>query len=118
MEDGHSNDPSNEAEVAQVVRVDTRLRIDLKGVVVVSRVLKETVVGVEHLMGQQEEPLPGHTTIVKTLLSLELDEQPLFQVLWLQPHDLVERILKEVLTGNGDLAVALEREKGGEKNFG
>ena len=58
MVDGHATDPPNELEVIQVVFiVGPRLRIDLEGVVIAGRILKETIVGVEHLMGKQVEPL-------------------------------------------------------------
>lgn len=42
-----------------MVRVDGGGRVDLQAVVVLSSVLKEAVHGVEHLVGQEEEPLPG-----------------------------------------------------------
>lgn len=38
---------------------------DLHGVAVDGRVLKQSIVGVEQLSGQQEEKLPGGTTIVQ-----------------------------------------------------
>lgn len=45
-----TDDTSNELEVVQVLRVDVGVRVDLKGIVVVGRVLKETIEGVEHLV--------------------------------------------------------------------
>lgn len=54
-----------------------RLKLFLRGPILSARhvtcdlrcgVLKETVVGVEHLFGQQEEPFSGHAPIVKTFL--------------------------------------------------
>lgn len=42
-----------------MVGVDGGGRVDLQAVVVLARVLEEAVHGVEHLMGQKEEPLPG-----------------------------------------------------------
>ena len=47
MEDGKTQASSNELEVVQMLGIDTRVRVDLKGVVVVCRVLEETVEGVE-----------------------------------------------------------------------
>ena len=50
MEDPKSDASTDELEVIQVFRVDTGVGIDLKGVIVVCRVLEETVEGVEHLV--------------------------------------------------------------------
>jgi len=52
-----TDNASNELEVVQVLRVDVGLRADLKGIVVVGRVLKETIEGVEHLVREKEEEL-------------------------------------------------------------
>ena len=41
-----------------MVRVDGGGGVDLQTVVALAGVLKQTVHGVEHLVGQQEEPLP------------------------------------------------------------
>lgn len=46
---------TDELEVIQVLGVDARMGVDLQGVVVVSGVLKQTVEGIEHLVGEQEE---------------------------------------------------------------
>lgn len=55
----HGNEPADEAEIGEVVRVDGGSRVDLQAVIVLPGILEETVHGVEHLMGQEEEPLPG-----------------------------------------------------------
>jgi hypothetical protein len=55
MEDGETNNTSNELEVVQMFRVDTGVRIDLECVVVVRGVFEEAVKGVEHLVGEEEE---------------------------------------------------------------
>lgn len=39
------------------------------------RVLEEAVVGVEHLLGEQVEPLSGHPAVVEPLLSVKLHPQ-------------------------------------------
>ena len=39
-------------------------------------ILKEAVVRVEHLFGQEVEPLTRHTTIVQTHLTVKLNPQP------------------------------------------
>lgn len=43
-------------------RVDGAVWVDLQGVDVVSGVLEQAVVGVQHLMGQQVQPLPIRQT--------------------------------------------------------
>ena len=57
----HGNESPDEAEVEEVVRVDTGGRVDLQAVVAVAGVLKEAVHGVQHVMGQVEKPFPGNT---------------------------------------------------------
>ncbi len=42
-----------------MVRVDGGGRVDLQTVVVLAGVFEQTVHGVQHLVGQQEEPLPA-----------------------------------------------------------
>ncbi len=39
--------------------IDSGMRVDLEGVIVVSGVLEKTVEWVEHLMGEQEEEFPA-----------------------------------------------------------
>ena len=61
-------------------------------------VLEEAVVGVEHLLGQQEEPLAGHAPVVQPLLQLELDPEPRLQDVGpLQGHDAAVRLLEDVV---------------------
>lgn len=55
----HGDEAANEAEVGEVVGVDGGGRVDLQAVVVLASILKEAVHGVEHLVRQEEEPLPG-----------------------------------------------------------
>jgi len=55
MKDGETDNTTDEFEVAKMFRVDTGVRVDLKSVVVVSRVFEETVERVEHFVRQQEE---------------------------------------------------------------
>lgn len=55
VEDTETQASSNELEVVQMLRVNTRSRVDLQSVVVVCGVLEETVEGIEHLVGQKEE---------------------------------------------------------------
>jgi hypothetical protein len=55
MENGKTDHTTNELEVVEMLGVDARVWIDLKGVVVVGGVFKEAVEGVEHFMGEEEE---------------------------------------------------------------
>lgn len=57
MEDTKTKASSNEFEVIQMLRVNARCRVNLKGVIVVGRVFKETIEGVEHFMREEEEKL-------------------------------------------------------------
>jgi hypothetical protein len=57
MENAEAEAAPDELEVVQVLWVDARSRVDLKRVVVVCRVLKQTVERVEHLVRKQEEEL-------------------------------------------------------------
>ena len=55
MEDAEADAATNELEVVQVLWVNARSWVDLQGIVVVRRVLEQTVERVEHLVGQEEE---------------------------------------------------------------
>ena len=55
MEDGKTNDATNEFEVVEMFGVDARMGIDLKCVIIVSRVFKQAIEGVEHFVGEEEE---------------------------------------------------------------
>jgi len=57
VEDTQTKNSTNELEVVQMFRVDSRVGVDLEGVVVVCRVFEQTVEGVEHFMREQEEEL-------------------------------------------------------------
>lgn len=61
VEDGQTDDTANEAEVIEMLRVDARMWVDLKRVVIVSGVLEQTVEGVEHLVREQKEEFTTKT---------------------------------------------------------
>lgn len=42
-------------------------------------VFKQAVIRIEHLLGEEEEPLSGHAAVVKSFLRLKLDPQPRLQ---------------------------------------
>jgi hypothetical protein len=87
--------------------VDAGVWVDLEGVVVVGRIFEQTVEGVEHFVRKQEEELsvmllvmrflvgiradeilPRETSIIQTIFAIELDHQPLLQVVGTLAHDL------------------------------
>ena len=55
MENPQSKTPSDELEVVEMLWVDAGRRINLQGIVVVSRVLEKAVEWIKHLMREQEE---------------------------------------------------------------
>ena len=61
VEDTKTQAATNELKVVQVLRVDAGRRDDVEGVVVVRKVLKQTVEKVEHLMREQKEVPICHT---------------------------------------------------------
>ena len=84
----HSNDSPHKLEVGEMLRVDPRGGVDLEGVAVLTGILKQTVHGVQHLVGQVEEPLPRRTSIIQTLLPTEHNVETSAEVLRLKPHNL------------------------------
>lgn len=68
------------------------------------RILKQSIVWVEHLLRHEEEPLPGHTTIVQSLFSLKLHPQScLQQVCPLDWEDASVGVLQHVVSFNPHL---------------
>lgn len=58
MVDRHAGHSANKLEVVEVLLVThPAVGVDLQGVVVHGAVFEQTVVWVEHFLGQQEEPL-------------------------------------------------------------
>ena len=66
VEDTKTQAATNELEVVQVFGVNTRCRVNLQGVVVVGRVLEQTIEGIEHLMREQEEEFSAAPELVST----------------------------------------------------
>ena len=58
VEDGKTNNSANEFEVVEMFWVDAGVRVDLQGVIVVSRVFKQTVERIKHLVREQEKEFP------------------------------------------------------------
>jgi len=57
VEDSQTDNATNELEVSKMFRVDAGVWVNLEGVVVVCRVLEQTVERVEHFVRKQEEEL-------------------------------------------------------------
>lgn len=53
----HCDEAAYEAEVGEVVGVDGRGWVNLQAVVALACILKQAVHGIQHFVGQQEEPL-------------------------------------------------------------
>ena len=56
---------------------------------------------------------PRQSSIVQTVFSVELDHQPLLQIVGVLPHDLGIRVLKNVVSSNFDMALARQYPKSG-----
>ena len=52
----HGDNPANESEVKQMIRIHTGCRVNLQAVVTVAGVLKQTVHRVQDVVGQVEKP--------------------------------------------------------------
>lgn len=59
MENRQTDYSADELEVVQMLWVDARVGINLESVVVVGGVFEETVEGVEHFVGKEEEEFTG-----------------------------------------------------------
>lgn len=73
------------------------------------RILEEAVVRVQHFVAQQVEPLPGDAAVVQAVLPLELDHQPLPQILWSHFDNGSVGILKDLLPAHLEPAVSRQR---------
>jgi hypothetical protein len=58
VEYGKPKTSPDKFEVREVLRVDARHPVHLKGIIVVCRILEQAIGWVEDLMRYQEEPLP------------------------------------------------------------
>lgn len=59
VEDGKSNNTTDKFKVVQMFGVDARVRVYLEGIIVVSRVFKKAIKGIEHFVREKEKVLPG-----------------------------------------------------------
>ena len=66
----------------------------LQSIDVLSTVLKEAIVRIEHFMRKKIQPFSCNSTVIKTLLTLELDHESLSHVLWSHFDNLSVAILE------------------------
>ena len=89
--------------------IDGGIRVDLQRVYVVARVLKEAVVRVQHLVGEQVEPFPSDAAVVEPFLTLEFDHEPFAQVFGSHLHDLSVRLFEDLLATHFQPAMSAVR---------
>lgn len=77
------------------------------------RVLEQAVEGVEHLVRQEEEELSRKSSVVESVLALELDHEALLEVVRRLAHDLGVAVLEDVRAADLDVALAGRRTEGG-----
>lgn len=120
VEKCHTDDSADKMEVRQVVGIDARIRVDLQRVNVLTRVQEQAVVRVQHLVGQQVEPLPRHAPVIESVLPLELDHQSFAEVFRTHFDDLSVRLFEDLLSTHLQSAVPgswLQRGELGSENF-
>ena len=64
MKDSKANDTTNEFEVIEVLGVNARMRVNLQSIIVVRRILEETVERIKHLMGEKEEKFSDSLSVL------------------------------------------------------
>lgn len=57
--------------------------------------------------------LSRDSSVVETVLAVELDHQPLLEVVWLLTHNLGVRVFEDVRTAHLDVALARNRAESG-----
>lgn len=108
VENRQAHNATDEFEVVEMLWVDTRVRIDLEGIVVVRRVLEQAVERIEHLVREEEEELSGQSTIIESVFAVELDHQSLLEIRRRLSHDLGIRVLEDVRAADLDMALSGE----------
>ena len=61
----------------------------------------------------EQSDVPRETTVIETVLAIELDHQALLEITRSLPHDLRVTVLEDVVTSNLDLTVARLSTHGG-----
>jgi hypothetical protein len=57
--------------------------------------------------------LPRKTTVIQTVLAIELDHQSLLEVVWTLAHNLCIRVLEDMRSANLDVALARQNSQSG-----
>jgi hypothetical protein len=91
--------------------IDCAVRVNLERIVVVRRILEQSIKRLEQLVRQQEEKLSADTAIIQAFLVVEAYHEPLLEVVGRLPHDLGIAVLKYVVTSDLDVALSRNRPK-------
>lgn len=94
VENGYPQHPAHEMEIREVFRVDGGVRVYLQGIVIIPAVLKQTVLRIKHLPGEEVEPFAGDAAVIQTLLASELHHQPFPHVFRSHLHDKSVEMMK------------------------
>jgi alkyl hydroperoxide reductase subunit AhpF len=63
VENCKTDNTTNKLEIVKMLGVDTRVRVDLEGIVVMCGIFEETIERVEHLMRKEEEELSARLSV-------------------------------------------------------
>lgn len=64
MKDCDANNAANEMEIVQMLWIDSRVGVDLQRVDILSGILKEAIVRIEHFVRQQIEPFTSDSAVI------------------------------------------------------
>ena len=93
-------------------RVDSRVWVDLQCVHVISGVLEEAVVRIEHLVREEIDPLSSDAAIIQTILTAKPNVKLFLQISHSHLHDLTIRLFKDVCPGHFNATVTSCRLEG------
>ena len=68
VENRQTNNTADKLEIVEMLGVNSRVGINLQGVIIVGGVFEETVEGIEHFVGEEEEKFTVSVSIEKTLV--------------------------------------------------
>lgn len=68
MENGQTDYSSNKPEIVKMFRIDSRVRVYLKGVIVMGRILEQAIERIKHFVREQKEELSTHLLAVRKAL--------------------------------------------------
>lgn len=64
VEDSQTNHSADELEIIEMLGVHARVGINLQGIIIVGRVLEETIERIEHFMREEEEEFTVRVSIL------------------------------------------------------